>query len=213
MSSQLLLEGCQRSSWLSLSLILISSLNCSLASLYPCLFLPALSLAWIGLFSSWHLSLDTFISLLSHREWPRPLFQPLFLVTPGGLCAWESGNVLELCREGRCWLCPKAVGWPEQHCKRQPKSLQHSGLHFSSSVPTLLTFKMFYLSALTPLFVYIYIYTRARCNFWCAFLLIIVFRDFCWRGRDFVFCLLKSPFVFPQMKDIGYWKCGVFYRT
>lgn len=68
LSSQLLLEGCPISSWLSLSLILISSLNCFLGSLYPCLFLPALSLASIGPFSSWHLSFDTFISLFSYRE-------------------------------------------------------------------------------------------------------------------------------------------------
>lgn len=38
-------------------------------------------------------------------------------------------------------------------------------------------------------------------------------RDFCWRGRDFVFCVLESPFVFPQMKSKCYWKQWFLHRT
>lgn len=64
-----------------------------------------------------------------------------------------------------------------RHCKRHPESLQLPGLLLSSSVPTLFSFKVFYLCSLANNLLFVG-YTRElfRCNFSCAF-----FANYCVR--------------------------------
>lgn len=96
-----------------------------------------------------------------------------------------------------------------RNCIRQPRSLQHPCLHLPLSVATLFSFKIFFLWPLANNLSghhYLWYTHSAKCNF-----LVCLFANYCVRetsaeGEEslFVFCVLKSPFVFPQMKGMYY---------
>ena len=110
------------------------------------------------------------------------------------MCAWESGIVLGACWEEGHWLCSRGCGCQdgavttpddgvevqaqhasENHFQAAPRlqqsqleSMQHVGLYLSAPVPTLFSFKSFYLCPLANIYldaVLCSIHTYAMCSF------------------------------------------------